>query len=145
LIAAPHDGKVAPLADFIDVDYGQWSGKSVQEVRAQWPLEMETWMNDPENLVFPGGESMREVWDRVEKGIARLEREEKERLLLVAHKLINRIIMCQFLGMPIAGIWRIEQYNGAVNVISLRASGWMVLEMNNTCHLRGIESNPQQT
>jgi broad specificity phosphatase PhoE len=66
-------------------------------------------------------------------------------VLLVAHKLINRMVICQFLELPVAGIWRVEQDNGAINVIARRAAGWMVVEMNNTCHLSGIRSNAQRT
>src|SRR4030042_4510787 len=57
-IAAPHGRRVIALPDFIDVDYGGWSGKSVAEVRAGWPSEFETWINDPERITFPDGEAM---------------------------------------------------------------------------------------
>lgn len=144
-IAASHGGAVAALPDFIDVDYGDWSGKSVAEVRANWPHEFETWISNPEMMIFPDGESMHEVRERVRRGLQRLEEGDRTRMLLVGHKLINRVIICAFLGMPLAGIWRIEQCNGAINVISKGVLGWMVMEMNNTCHLRGIESNPQRT
>lgn len=144
-IAAPHGGTVVPLVDFIDVDYGKWSGKSVAEVMALWPREMETWIHDPENLVFPHGESMREVWERVQGGLERLTDDNKARVLLVSHKLINRVIICAIMGLPIKGMWRIEQFNGAMNTISKGEMGWMLIEMNNTCHLHGIESNRQRT
>jgi broad specificity phosphatase PhoE len=144
-IAAPHGGNVRALTDFIDVDYGDWSGKSVDEVRERWPGEMASWIRDPERLVFPGGESMYEAWKRVKRGLAAIEEERHARVLLVAHKLINRIILCQILGMPVEGIWRIEQDNGAINAIAWRATGAMLVEMNTTCHLRDIKSNRQDT
>ena len=46
-IAEPHGGEVSPLESFIDVDYGEWSGKSVDEVRDSWPREFAIWVEDP--------------------------------------------------------------------------------------------------
>jgi broad specificity phosphatase PhoE len=144
-IAAPHRGKVEPNDFFIDVDYGLWSGKSVGEIRDSWPQGFALWASDPENAVFPDGESMMEVRERLRKGLDRLSGEHDGRVLLVGHKLINRVILCIILGLPTSGIWRVEQSNGAINIISKGERGWMIQCMNDTSHLEGIASNEQQT
>jgi broad specificity phosphatase PhoE len=145
LIAAPHRGEVRPLQFFIDVDYGQWSGKSIEEIKSAWPGEFALWAGDPEKAVFHGGESMAEVRKRLEEGIEWLAADHDGRVLLVGHKLINRLILCIFLGLPTSGIWRVEQSNGAINVISRGERGWTVRCMNDTSHLEGIASADQQT
>jgi broad specificity phosphatase PhoE len=144
-IAAPHQGEVTPLDSFIDVDYGHWSGKSIEEVRSSWPKEFALWASDPERAVFPGGESMQEVRERLEKGLETLARDHDGGVLLVGHKLINRVILCIVLGLPTSGIWKVEQSNGAINIISRGERGWMLQRMNDVSHLEGIESNDQQT
>lgn len=144
-IAAPHKSEVTPLDGFIDVDYGLWSGRSLDEVRAKWPEEYALWARDPEKVVFPGGESMREVRERLQAGLDRLAESQGGRALLVGHKVINRVIICIILGLTTAGIWRVEQSNGAINIISRDEKGWMLRRMNDTSHLEGIESNDQRT
>jgi len=144
-IAEPHRGEVSPLEYFIDVDYGHWSGKNIEEIRSAWPREFAIWADDPERAVFPGGEAVREVRERLYEGLEWLAREHEGTVLLVGHKLINRITLCLVLGLPTSGIWRVEQSNGAINFISRGERGWVLHRLNDTSHLRGQESNEQQT
>lgn len=144
-IAAPHGRGVEPLADFIDVDYGEWSGKSVEEVREGWPDLFVLWTDDPEKLTFPGGESLQEVRKRLQRGLEDLAARNEGRVLLVGHKLINRMIICIVLGLPTAGIWRVDQSNGAINVIRHGERGWVLRRLNDVSHLRGLESGNQVT
>jgi broad specificity phosphatase PhoE len=144
-IAEPHHGEVSPLEYFIDVDYGEWSGKSIDEIRDSWPREFAIWTDDPERAVFPGGEAVREVRERLYEGLEWLAREQEGTVLLVGHKLINRIMICIVLGLPTAGIWRVDQSNAAINFISREDRGWMLRRLNDISHLRGLESIDQQT
>jgi len=144
-IALPYGSEASALEYFIDVDYGQWSGKSIDEIRATWPQEFSIWADDPDETTFPDGEAVRAVRARLEEGLEWLASEIDGRGLLVGHKLINRIILCIVLGLPTTGIWRLEQSNGAINIIDRGEQGWVLRRLNDTSHLRGLESNDQQT
>lgn len=144
-IAAPHRGKVNTIDYFIDVDYGEWSGKGVEEVRATWPQEFKLWAEDPRNAVFPGGESVTAVWKRLREGLDHLYEHHDGRILLVGHRLINRLIICIILGLPVSGFWRVDQSNGAINIITRGERDWMLVRMNDISHLQGITSIDQQT
>lgn len=145
LIAAPHGREPVPLPDFIDVDYGEWSGKGVEEVRARWPGEFSLWAGNPSRVVFPGGEALEEVRRRLERGLETLLRRHGGRILLVGHKVVNRLVLCIVLGLPTDGIWRLEQSNGALNFISHGERGWVLVGMNDVSHLAGITSADQRT
>lgn len=145
VIAEPHGGEVSPLEYFLDVDYGEWSGKNIEEIRETWPREFATWADDPERAVFPGGEKVSDVRERLDRGLEWLAREHGGTVLLVGHKLINRIAICIVLGLPTSGIWRVEQSNAAINLISWGNKGWVLRRLNDTSHLHGLESNEQQT
>lgn len=144
-IAAPHGGEVKPLEYFIDVDYGEWSGKNIAEIRKTWPQEFAVWANNPEEAAFPGGEPVREVRERLRKGLEWMSSRHEGTVLLVGHKLINRLVICIVLDLPTRGIWRVEQSNGAINIISHGERGWVLRRMNDVAHLRGLESKDQQT
>ncbi len=144
-IAEPHGGAVRTLEHFNDVDYGEWSGKSVDEVRAGWPEIFELWVNDPQKVVFPGGESLAYVRERLQAGLEDLAGEHVGTVLLVAHKLINRLIVCICLGLPTEGFSRVNQSNGAINLIARGERGWMLRRLNDVSHLKGMESADQRT
>ena len=144
-IAEPHGGDLDPNDYFIDVDYGEWSGKNITEIRENWPREFSIWSDNPEMAAFPGGEAVKEVRERLYEGLEMLSRTHEGTVLLVGHKLINRIMLCIILGLPTSGIWRVEQSNGAINFISRGKGGWVLCRMNDISHLRGIESKEQQT
>ncbi len=143
LIAEPHGAIPQVLPSLDDIDYGAWSGKTVSEVRESYPECYEFWVHRPAEVQFPEGESLRHARARVEEGLEWLwERHPDESVVLVGHKMVNRLVLCIALGMPLSGIWRVEQSNGAINIISRDERGYMVLRMNDTCHLTGCASTP---
>ncbi len=145
-IAAPHGAKaqVLPLLD--DIDYGAWSGKAVSEVRRAYPECYELWTHNPAEVRFPEGESLREARARVEEGMEWLwDRHAGETIVVVGHKVTNRLVLCLALGLPLAGIWRIEQFNGAINLVQRDERGYMLITMNDTSHLTSCTSSPGLT
>ncbi|MBC7246931.1 MAG: histidine phosphatase family protein [Actinobacteria bacterium] len=144
-IAEPHGGEVRPLEEFNDVDYGLWSGKSVDEVREAWPELFSIWVDNPEEVVFPEGESLRAVRERLQAGLDRLAEQHDGTILLVGHKLINRLLICIVLDLPTAAFWHVDQSNGAINVIAHGELGWVLRRMNDVGHLKGMESADQRT
>jgi len=145
IIAGPHGLKVQAEPLFIDVDYGEWSGKNIDEVKRGWPQQFDLWRKDPESLRFPGGESLVEVGERLSRGLESLRERHQGPVLLVGHKVVNRIILCICLGLGLEGIWRLDQSNGAVNIIAATEGGWMLRRMNDVSHLEGCTSPDQST
>lgn len=146
LIAAPHGAGVSTMEEFVDVDYGLWSGKSVEEIKEAWPEEFRLWAEEPEKVIFPGGEALQEVRDRLERGLESLRSKHGGRVLLVGHKVVNRLLLCIVLGLSTSGLWKLEQDNGAINIIRWEESrGWVLIRMNDVSHLQGLLSGPQRT
>ncbi len=145
-IAAPHGASTQVLPQLNDVDYGAWSGKTVSEVRAAYPDCYELWAHDPAEVRFPEGESLRDALARIEEAMELLrERHAGEAVVVVGHKVVNRLILCVALGLPLAGIWHIEQSNGAISLIRQDERGYMLEKMNDTCHLTGCVTTPGLT
>ncbi len=145
-IAAPHGIQPAVLPLLNDIDYGAWSGKTVDEIKKAYPDVYELWVHRPAEVRFPDGESLREAHARIQECMKWLwQRHTDEAIVAVGHKVVNRLVLCIALGMPLEGIWRIEQGNGAINLIQRNERGYMVLAMNDTCHLAGCASGPGLT
>ena len=141
-----HASEVGPLTAFIDVDYGEWSGLGVEEVRSRWPEELRIWAERPSEAAFPGGESLPEARERLGRGLDVLRKGHTGRVLLVGHKVVNRMALCVCLGLGLEGIWRLDQSNGAINASPLATDGgWLVRSMNDVGHLSACTSRDQLT
>src|SRR5204863_2473300 len=93
-----------------DIDYGEWQGKTADEVRKPWPDELDCWYRHPDWAQIPGGESLQQVLARTTAALhSLLRRHDGATVLLVAHDSVNRVILLHALGLPLARYWRFKQ------------------------------------
>jgi broad specificity phosphatase PhoE len=68
-----------------------------------------------------GGESLADVWQRVQPALAELQtRHPGERVAVVTHNSVARLILGDALGLPLAGVFGFAQDYGCLNVIDYR-------------------------
>ena len=128
---------VQPLPGIIDINYGDWQGLSPAEVAQAHPDLYPRWLETPHRVRFPHGESLRQVRLR---GMAALKdastRHEGQVILLVAHQVVNKVLVCAMLGLDNCHFWRIQQDNACLNVFEYRDGIFTAVLINDTCHLR---------
>ncbi len=106
------------VAELRERSFGIWEGMTFSEIREQYPGEFSSWANNPLAYSPIGGETTLEVKDRVIKVISEIvENHAGEEVAVVAHGGVNRIVLCDILGMPLENIFRIEQDYTALNII----------------------------
>ncbi|UCD35613.1 MAG: histidine phosphatase family protein [Nitrospiraceae bacterium] len=100
--------------------FGLWEGMSFDEIRERWPDAFASWAENPLRFSPLEGESTLDVRDRALQAFYEIARRHGEDdIAIVAHGGINRVILCEILGMPFENIFRIEQDFAALNVIEL--------------------------
>lgn len=128
---------VQPLPAVIDINYGDWQGLSSAEVAKVYPDLYRRWLEKPHLVKFPNGESLRQVRRR---GMATLKevtaRHEGRVVLLVAHQVVNKVLVCAMLGLDNCHFWHIRQDNGCINVFEHQDGIFAAVLVNDTCHLR---------
>ncbi len=64
IVANPHG--IPPIIHdgFIDMDYGEWTGKEDSEVARLWPDEHAAWSVAPHSVRPPGGTTLKEVFNK---------------------------------------------------------------------------------
>lgn len=68
-----------------------------------------------------GGESLVDVWDRVAPALRELKaRHDGERVAVVSHNSVNRLILGDALGLPPRAVFAFAQDYGCLNVIDYR-------------------------
>jgi broad specificity phosphatase PhoE len=121
-----------PLAtrdDIIELDYGEWTGWSFDAVRAdpRWQL----WREQRGIARLPGGESMREVQNRVVNALLAIGAlHEKGSVLLVSHGDVIRAALLFALGMPLDFYSRIEIAVASLSTIRIDPAGIRVVLLN---------------
>ena len=132
---------VIPAAAFIDMDFGEWTGLPLKEVKRKYADTYRVWRQRPQDAIFPGGENLTQVRDRAWEGFQRVAREnEEETVLIVSHRVVTKILICAALGLDNDHFWQVKQDTTAVNCFEYRLGFFVVSLMNDTCHLKTISS-----
>jgi broad specificity phosphatase PhoE len=106
-------------ADLQEIAHGEWEGLLASEIQQKDQARLLAWREEPENVLMPGGESLRQVLDRSWRGLARATEGlgEDDTLLVVAHDAVNRVLLCRILGLPIARLWTFRQAPTTLNLL----------------------------
>ncbi len=112
-----------------EVDFGEWSGKSLEELS-----QMQAWKlynTFRSSTRAPGGEMMLEVQARMVEHLNRCGREHPEKTVAIfSHADAIRAALVHFLGMPIDLLHRIEVRPASINVVRVAEWGPQVLLVN---------------
>jgi alpha-ribazole phosphatase/probable phosphoglycerate mutase len=106
------------VAELAEIDFGEFEGRSWDEIRNLYPQEFKLWMEDPAAVTFPGGESFAALKQRVLSFTATLQQNHlRQTVVIVAHGGVNRVILAHAFGMSDSMAFRIDQPYAAASVI----------------------------
>ncbi|HEM62258.1 MAG TPA: histidine phosphatase family protein [Chloroflexi bacterium] len=118
-LAAGHRRGVLSIPELRDMDYGDWTGKSVTDLREVDPEEFTTWRFTPHRHRMPGGETLKEVQSRVVSALEQiLSAEQDQGVCAVTHTIPVKTALCHFLNQDLSIIWHTEpQESTALNIL----------------------------
>ncbi len=139
LAGAPHGLEPIIVPEFKELDYGAWDGMARPDIIARYSSEWNAWVQDPAGQAAPEGETGYAVLARVAPQIKTLvTRHACEMFLVVAHKAVNRLLLCDFLGVPPRHYrQRIGQTACALNCVRWIDDEPRVELLNSTAHYEG--------
>ena len=137
LLAAAHDGlRIRQRRALLDMDYGEYAGALIAEVREKAPELFRRWREVPETVHFPGGESLAGLRRRVERFLAEVSaRHSDETVLVVTHDSPIRTMVCIALGLDDSSHRQFVAQVGSMTVVEVSASAARLLAFNSTFHL----------
>jgi alpha-ribazole phosphatase len=128
-----------PVVDdrLVELDYGQWEGKTMQEIMTNDTKTFLAWQADPGEVAPPGGETGLEAQQRVVAFLDSLAAKHREgEVAVVFHKSVCRLAICHVLGMSPSDYRRkLIMENAALSVIQSRVDGWQLITYNDASHL----------
>ncbi len=140
-----HNLKVQPLDGIIDMSFGNWEGRPHQEIRESDRKTYRQWVETPHLVRLPGGESLDDVGVRAMAAIEEvIGKDPGKTLILVTHRVVNKVLICGILGLDNSHFWQITQDTTAINLIQHRNGKYILSLMNETCHLKPLKEQTQK-
>jgi probable phosphoglycerate mutase len=120
-----------------DIDYGGWQWRTHDEIQEEFPQQFEAWLQAPQLVRFPGGDSLQDLIARTAEAVRTLHsRHPMETVVVVGHDSVNRAILMQMLDQPLSSYWRLEQSPCCLNLIEFTDHHVRVERINDTAHHR---------
>ena len=121
-----------------EVDFGEWEGRTLGEIREADPSAVERFEEDPVQHGFPGGEPLPEAAQRALEVLRELDRAcAGQTVLVVAHNTLIRLGLCELVGIPLKDYRRRipRLVNTAISEVRLNDTGGALYSLNDARHL----------
>ena len=124
---------------WIEVGYGEWTGRSISQLR-----RTKLWrrvMSAPSNVRFPGGESLLEVQVRaVDATFDIAARHARGTVLVVSHADVIRLLVAHLAGMHADHLQRLSIDTASITAVSISDGFPRLLTVNETDDLAVLRS-----
>ena len=122
---------------FIDMDYGEWTGKEDSVVAKAWPDEHYRWVTEPHTVRPPGGTTLKEVFNSSFDAMERLAKEhDGETIAIFAHRVVNKCLVLGALTLELEHFPFIMQGNCCINEFERIQSGYVIKSINDVSHIK---------
>ncbi len=131
--------------DLIEISHGTWEGKLAADVRRDDAEMFAAWRGRPPATMAagPGGESLAQVGARAAAAVQRAcAAAGGENILIVAHDAVNRVILCDALGLAYPHVWSFDQAPATLNTLRGASAGELiVVRLNDASHVCPVDGD----
>ncbi len=132
ILAQPNNLPVYTRPSLREKSFGAWEGLTYEEAAARFPEDWKKWLVDPATSRPPGGETFREVEQRILQELSLILKDHQgQEVVILSHGGTNRVILCHALGLDLRQIFRIEQKYAALNIIDFFENGIASVQLMN--------------
>ena len=134
--------EVIPDKGLREIYAGKWEGNKFAELPELFPDSYSMWLNDIGHCVCDGGESIKEMYDRINGAIDRIASENDGLTLLIGtHATPLRALMAREMGL---GYWGMKDTkwceNVSLNIFDYENGALKAVELNISEHLGALRS-----
>ncbi|HEX2999218.1 MAG TPA: histidine phosphatase family protein [Armatimonadota bacterium] len=132
-----HDLEIQKDEHLIEIDMGDWEGRSWADIEAEGPEMLTIWNERPGDFQAPGGEAIPHVAERMwQAALAIAQENDGKTVCAVSHGCAIRCLLCRALGKPVSEMGEIPWCdNTAVTVIEFEDGRAHVVRMNDASHI----------
>ncbi len=125
----------------IDFDYGEWQSLSEQEVKRLYPTLYNEWHYHPHKVKMLGGESLEDVKRRAMGVVNDVLSKYQGNVILVSHRVVNKVLICTLLGLDNSYFWNIKQDVGGITIFNYVDGRFVLTRHNDTSHLKELQES----
>jgi len=120
IVAAPSGADITRDPRLGELRYGRWEGMTHDELAGS--PDYQRFVANPLTERLPGGEDLSQVRDRAVGAVEQALRDAPagERLAIITHAGIVRVVLGHYLGVSLANIHRLHIAPGSISVLSFR-------------------------
>ena len=126
----------------IDFNFGKWQGLSHKEVKDKYKELYEGWINHPERVRMPAGESLDDVRERALAVVDEIIENHKGTVVMVSHRVVNKVLICALLGLENSHFWNIKQDTCGITNFTYGEGHHILTKHNDTSFLKPIQKAP---
>jgi phosphoserine phosphatase len=135
-ISSHHQVDISTFKELEECDVGEWEGKNWDSIMEEFPEAYEQFINDPATYPYLGGESYSDVLHRAKPTLLSIMKKHPgETIAVIAHNVVNRVILADLLGIEIRKAKDIKQNNTSVNILEYHQEETRLVTMNAIFHL----------
>lgn len=125
---------------FTNIHLGPWENRIKAELAVQEPEKWQTWLNQPEELVIEGGETLDQVGERALRDLnAIIEEHRGASMALIAHRGVLKPLMAAAIGVARPSYWRLHVDTASYSTLTFDGlHGFCLMGLNYTQHLGGL-------
>ena len=135
----PQKIEVNVTEGLLDLSYGKWEGMSEEEVKGSYGALYREWQINPQKVKIPGGEGLADVRGRALKVIDEAVSRYEGSVLLVSHRVVNKVLICALLGLDDSHFWNVKMDVGGITTFEYNDGRFTLIKHNDTSYLREIQ------
>lgn len=140
VIAVPHRLSLHAEPRLREIAFGRWEGFTYATLQQQESERVARWERDPLHVAPPGGETLRQLAERVQAVYTELVHLAEDITIgLVAHAGPLQVLLCLALGLPAHAYWQFAMAPASLSELAVYAPGAILTRLNDTHHLHGIQ------
>jgi broad specificity phosphatase PhoE len=124
-----------------DLNYGEWQSLPEQEAKRLYPTLHNEWHNNPHKVRMPGGESLGDVRSRAIEVVNEVLFKYQGAVVLVSHRVVNKVLICSLLGLDNSYFWNIKQDVGGITIFNYADGRFVLTKHNDTSHLKELQKS----
>lgn len=115
--------KNQPVEDLNEWSVGEWEGRTYLDIKKNDPEIYQAWVADPISNAPPGGESVIDLCQRINRRLADvIKSHEGKSIALVTHAGVIRAILTKAIGAPVRNFWRLAIPVGSISRVDISES-----------------------
>lgn len=120
--------------DLREIDFGQWEGKTFDEIERRYPQEVTKWSEFSSEFSFPDGESFKAFLDRVKRFATRVEGAADHAVVVFTHGGVIRSLICYWLNLPPRNYILFDIRPASITLIELYGNRGILAGLDNSCN-----------